>query len=220
MKRVPVTETTTRIHTSTVRVAVMPQPIADEVHINESDVRFDVFRASGPDGQKVNSTDSAIRLTHWPTGIVIAIQNERSIQENRDNAFTILRAWLFERERLDSKRKHFGRRLLHVRYGVRSRKARTYHFPMVRVPFPDPWHHESCLHAVLRDFPYHSLANKNRPHGPHVAIIESGDRPQEQQDALWTGGSSGRRILTRFHSGTQNRRYVVPSKIRTCSIHR
>jgi len=183
VQRVPATETMGRVHTSTVTVALMPQPTDVQVHISESDVRVDVFRASGSGGQKVNTTDSAIRLTHLPTGIVIAIQDERSNQKNRAKAFTILRARLFElereklaMERRDSRRKQVGS-------GSRSEKIRTYNFPQVRAPSPDSWHRESCLHAVLRDIPNHTLAYKNRPHGPHDAILESGDRPQNQQDA-------------------------------------
>ncbi|KAF9362953.1 hypothetical protein BGX34_005196 [Mortierella sp. NVP85] len=133
VQRVPATETMGRVHTSTVTVALMPQPTDVQVHINESDVRVDVFRASGSGGQKVNTTDSAIRLTHLPTGIVIAIQDERSNQKNRAKAFTILRARLFElereklaMERRDSRRKQVGS-------GSRSEKIRTYNFPQNRV---------------------------------------------------------------------------------------
>ncbi|KAG0320920.1 hypothetical protein BGZ99_004246 [Dissophora globulifera] len=133
VQRVPATETQGRIHTSTITVAIMPQPTEVQVQINESDVRVDVFRASGSGGQKVNTTDSAIRLTHLATGIVVAIQDERSNQKNRAKAFTILRAKLFEREReklalerRDSRRKQVGS-------GTRSEKIRTYNFPQNRV---------------------------------------------------------------------------------------
>ncbi|KAF9994602.1 hypothetical protein BGZ80_002450 [Entomortierella chlamydospora] len=133
VQRVPATETQGRIHTSTITVAIMPQPTEVQVQIQDSDVRVDVFRASGSGGQKVNTTDSAIRLTHLPTGIVIAIQDERSNQKNRAKAFTILRAKLYEREReklalerRDSRRKQVGS-------GTRSEKIRTYNFPQNRV---------------------------------------------------------------------------------------
>lgn len=109
----------------------MPQPTEVQVQIHDSDVRVDVFRASGSGGQKVNTTDSAIRLTHLATGIVVAIQDERSNQKNRAKAFTILRAKLYEREReklaserRDSRRKQVGT-------GTRSEKIRTYNFPQV-----------------------------------------------------------------------------------------
>ncbi|KAF9433280.1 hypothetical protein BGZ76_009659 [Entomortierella beljakovae] len=133
VQRVPATETQGRIHTSTITVAIMPQPTEVQVQIQESDVRVDVFRASGSGGQKVNTTDSAIRLTHLPTGIVVAIQDERSNQKNRAKAFTILRAKLYEKEReklaterRDSRRKQVGT-------GTRSEKIRTYNFPQNRV---------------------------------------------------------------------------------------
>ncbi|KAG0207406.1 hypothetical protein BGX28_001345 [Mortierella sp. GBA30] len=133
VQRVPATETQGRIHTSTVTVAIMPQPTEVQVQINDADVRVDVFRASGSGGQKVNTTDSAIRLTHLATGIVVAIQDERSNQKNRAKAFTILRAKLYEREReklalerRDSRRKQVGS-------GTRSEKIRTYNFPQNRV---------------------------------------------------------------------------------------
>ncbi|KAF9962098.1 hypothetical protein BGZ70_008135 [Mortierella alpina] len=133
VQRVPATETQGRIHTSTITVAIMPQPTEVQVQIQDSDVRVDVFRASGSGGQKVNTTDSAIRLTHLATGIVVAIQDERSNQKNRAKAFTILRAKLYEREReklaserRDSRRKQVGT-------GTRSEKIRTYNFPQNRV---------------------------------------------------------------------------------------
>ncbi|KAG9322051.1 hypothetical protein KVV02_006069 [Mortierella alpina] len=133
VQRVPATETQGRIHTSTITVAIMPQPTEVQVQIQDSDVRVDVFRASGSGGQKVNTTDSAIRLTHLATGIVVAIQDERSNQKNRAKAFTILRAKLYEREReklaserRDSRRKQVGS-------GARSEKIRTYNFPQNRV---------------------------------------------------------------------------------------
>ncbi|KAF9970075.1 hypothetical protein BGZ73_007323 [Actinomortierella ambigua] len=133
VQRVPATETQGRIHTSTITVAIMPQPTEVQVQINDSDVRVDVFRASGSGGQKVNTTDSAIRLTHLPTGIVVAIQDERSNQKNRAKAFTILRAKLFdlERERLANERRDSRRK--QVGSGTRSEKIRTYNFPQNRV---------------------------------------------------------------------------------------
>ncbi|KAF9157678.1 hypothetical protein DFQ26_008476 [Actinomortierella ambigua] len=133
VQRVPATETQGRIHTSTITVAIMPQPTEVQVQIQDADVRVDVFRASGSGGQKVNTTDSAIRLTHLPTGIVVAIQDERSNQKNRAKAFTILRAKLFdlERERLANERRDSRRK--QVGSGSRSEKIRTYNFPQNRV---------------------------------------------------------------------------------------
>ncbi|KAF9997217.1 hypothetical protein BGZ65_007197 [Modicella reniformis] len=133
VQRVPATESQGRMHTSTVTVAIMPQPTEAQVHINESDVRVDVFRASGSGGQKVNTTDSAIRLTHLPTGIVIAIQDERSNQRNRAKAFTILRARLFELERQKLATERRNSRRKQIGSGSRSEKIRTYNFPQNRV---------------------------------------------------------------------------------------
>ncbi|KAF9930693.1 hypothetical protein FBU30_000154 [Linnemannia zychae] len=133
VQRVPATETQGRIHTSTITVAIMPQPTEVQVQINESDVRVDVFRASGSGGQKVNTTDSAIRLTHLPTGIVVAIQDERSNQKNRAKAFTILRAKLYEREREKLANERRDSRRAQVGGGSRSEKIRTYNFPQNRV---------------------------------------------------------------------------------------
>lgn len=133
VQRVPATETQGRIHTSTITVAIMPQPTEVQVQIADSDVRVDVFRASGSGGQKVNTTDSAIRLTHLPTGIVVAIQDERSNQKNRAKAFTILRAKLYEREREKLALERRDSRRAQVGGGSRSEKIRTYNFPQNRV---------------------------------------------------------------------------------------
>ncbi|KAG0016527.1 hypothetical protein BGZ81_011158 [Podila clonocystis] len=133
VQRVPATETQGRIHTSTITVAIMPQPTDVQVHIADSDVRVDVFRASGSGGQKVNTTDSAIRLTHLPTGIVVAIQDERSNQKNRAKAFTILRAKLFELEREKLANERRDKRRAQVGSGSRSEKIRTYNYPQNRV---------------------------------------------------------------------------------------
>ncbi|KAF9124089.1 hypothetical protein BGW39_008483 [Mortierella sp. 14UC] len=133
VQRVPATETQGRIHTSTITVAIMPQATEVQVQIADADVRVDVFRASGSGGQKVNTTDSAIRLTHLPTGIVVAIQDERSNQKNRAKAFTILRAKLFEREREKLALERRDSRRAQVGAGTRSEKIRTYNFPQNRV---------------------------------------------------------------------------------------
>ncbi|KAF9090224.1 hypothetical protein BGX23_006151 [Mortierella sp. AD031] len=133
VQRVPATETQGRIHTSTITVAIMPQPTDIQVQISDADVRVDVFRASGSGGQKVNTTDSAIRLTHLPTGIVVAIQDERSNQKNRAKAFTILRAKLYEREREKLANERRDSRRSQVGTGTRSEKIRTYNFPQNRV---------------------------------------------------------------------------------------
>jgi len=154
VQRVPVTESSGRIHTSAATVAVLPEAAEVDVALNMNDLRIDVYRSSGPGGQSVNTTDSAVRITHIPTGLVVSIQDEKSQHKNKDKALRVLRARLYEQELAKHNAERDAARKSMVGSGDRSAKIRTYNYPQDRVT-------DHRLTGDTKNYPLHKVIDGN-----------------------------------------------------------
>lgn len=172
VQRVPKTEAMGRVHTSTVTVAVLPEADEVEIDIKPADLQIDVFRSSGPGGQSVNTTDSAVRMTHIPTGVVVSCQDEKSQHKNKAKALKILRTRLFEMERQKQQKERAMDRKSQIGSGDRSEKIRTYNFPQSRVTDHRMGFSVHDLEAIL-DGKIHEIILALRDHFQKKALEES-----------------------------------------------
>ena len=149
VQRVPETESQGRIHTSTATIAVLPEAEEVDVQVDQNDLQIDVYRSSGPGGQSVNTTDSAVRITHKPSGIVVSMQDEKSQLQNRDKAMRVLRARLLEKQIAEQQEQIASERKAQVGSGTRAEKVRTYNFPQGRITDHRIKHTSHNLEGVL-----------------------------------------------------------------------
>jgi len=153
VQRIPQTEKSGRIHTSTVSVAVLPKPKSAQIKIGPDDLKIDFYRASGPGGQYVNKRETAVRITHSPTGLVVTSQTERNQLRNKENALAILEARLLKKMQMEEEEKVKGKRKDQVGWAKRAEKIRTYNFPQDRITdhrIKKSWHNiEGILNGKL-----------------------------------------------------------------------
>ncbi len=174
VQRVPDTETQGRVHTSAITVAVIPEVDDVEVDIKPNEIKMDVYRSSGCGGQSVNTTDSAVRLTHIPTGIVVAIQDEKSQHKNRDKAMKVLKARVYEAQMQEQLNETSAQRKLQVGSGDRSEKIRTYNYPQNRLTDHRIGLTLYSLETIMNDGLLHQVIEPLIAHAQSEAIKEAG----------------------------------------------